>query len=252
MKIARFIHNEKTKYGIVEGDLIKEIKGNPFTDEIDTIDGGEYALEEVKLCPPTLPSKVVCVGKNYLDHIKEMGGGDIPEEPTLFIKPSTSVIGHNENIVIPKMSDRVDYEGEVAVVIKNKIKGISPDEVKHHILGYTCANDVTARDLQRKDGQWTRAKSFDTFCPLGPWIETDIDGDLRIRTYLNGQIKQDSDTSHLIFSIKKLISFISCVMTLNPGDVVLTGTPEGVGPLKRGDVIEVEVSGIGKLKNTVV
>ncbi len=252
MKIARFIHDGNTKYGIVEGGFIKEIKGAPFIDGIDVIDRRKHILEEVKLCAPTLPSKVVCVGKNYLDHIKEMGGKDIPEEPTLFIKPSTSVIGHNENIVIPKMSSRVDYEGEVAVVIKNKIKNISPDEVKHHILGYTCANDVTARDLQRKDGQWTRAKSFDTFCPLGPWIETDIDGELRIRTYLNGQLKQDSDTSHMIFSVEKLISFISCIMTLNPGDVVLTGTPEGVGPLKRGDVIEVEVCGVGKLKNTVV
>ncbi|MDI3311879.1 MAG: fumarylacetoacetate hydrolase family protein, partial [Thermoanaerobacterium sp.] len=179
-------------------------------------------------------------------------GDKRPDEPTLFIKPATAAIGHDDYIVIPKMSERVDYEGELAVVIKKTAKDVSEDEALDYVLGYTIANDVTARDLQSKDGQWTRAKSFDTFLPIGPWIETDLDpSNLEIKTYVNGVLKQHSNTKHLIFSVPKLVSFISHVMTLNPGDVILTGTPSGVGPIKSGDIVTIEIEGIGKLINKV-
>ena len=197
------------------------------------------------------PSKIVCVGLNYRDHAEELKM-EIPEHPILFLKPPSSLIFHEEAIVYPFQTQELHYEAELAVVIKNRIKNISEEEAPKHILGFTCANDVTARDLQRIDGQWTRAKSFDTFCPLGPKIVSDLDpGNLEIKLYLNGEVKQRSNTSNMIFAVNYLISFISQIMTLEPEDVILTGTPPGVGPMKIGDVVEVEIEGIGRLKNKV-
>ena len=241
MRLVR-IDKVPNKYGIIKGDKVITFESEGFD---------SYNLEEVKLLPPCLPTKAICVGLNYRDHIEEMGDKE-PAEPTLFIKPSTAVIGSDDFIVLPEMSERVDYEGELAVVIGKKAKYVSEKDALDYVLGYTIANDVTARDLQAKDGQWTRAKSFDTFLPIGPWIETDLDpSSLDITTYVNGEVKQKSNTKHLIFNVPKLISFISHIMTLNPGDVILTGTPSGVGPLKSGDIVTIEIEGIGKLTNRV-
>ncbi|WP_434631861.1 fumarylacetoacetate hydrolase family protein [Thermoanaerobacterium thermosaccharolyticum] len=241
MKIVR-VDNDLKEYGIIEDNNIMLINKNSLE---------MLNLKDIRLLSPYQITKAVCVGLNYGDHIEEMGDKR-PDEPTLFIKPATAVIGPDDYIIKPKMSERVDYEGELAVVIKKTAKNISEDEALNYVLGYTIGNDVTARDLQSKDGQWTRAKSFDTFLPLGPWIETELDpSNLEIKTYVNGVLKQHSNTKHLIFSVPKLVSFISHVMTLNPGDVILTGTPSGVGPLNSGDVVTIEIEGIGKLINKV-
>jgi len=249
-KYARFsVDNNSSKYGLVEDDVIIEIDGDIFTGF--KVTEKKYSIKNVKILAPCLPSKVVAVGLNYTDHAKELGM-KVPDEPILFMKPSTSVIGPYDNIAYPAMSKRVDYEAELAVVIKNKTKNIEPKEAHTHIFGYTCLNDVTARDLQKKDGQWTRAKSFDTFCPIGPYIVTDINPDnLKIELLLNGQLKQSSTTSNLIFNVQKLVSFISKVMTLFPGDIIATGTPSGIGPLKRGDKVEVVIEKVGRLRNFV-
>ena len=192
------------------------------------------------------------MGLNYQDHADEQNA-QLPEEPRLFIKPATAVIGPDDAIVYPEMSERVDYEAELAVVISRRTRNIPPEEALRHVLGYTCGNDVTARDLQKKDRQWTRAKSFDTFAPLGPWIETDLDpSSCAVEARLNGEIKQSSSTGKMIFSVPFLVGFISRVMTLLPGDVILTGTPAGIGPMERGDTIEITVGGIGTLRNRVV
>jgi 2-keto-4-pentenoate hydratase/2-oxohepta-3-ene-1,7-dioic acid hydratase in catechol pathway len=194
----------------------------------------------------------VAVGLNYRDHAHELGHA-VPEEPVIFLKPATTIIGPGESVIYPAASSRVDYEAELGVVVKDRTRNISPEEAPDHILGYTCANDVTARDLQKKDGQWTRAKSFDTFCPVGPWIETDLDpGDLLIQSYLNGERRQSSRTSQLIFNVHELVCFISGIMTLEPGDLIITGTPAGIGPMKPGDEIEVRIEGIGSLKNRII
>jgi len=199
-----------------------------------------------------MPSKTVCVGMNYLDHIKELGS-DIPEEPVLFLKPTTAVIGPCDSIILPAISKRVDYEGELAIVIGKRARHLSEENALDCVFGYTCANDVTARDLQKKDGQWARCKGFDTFLPIGPCIETKLDaGALTIRTMLNGKVEQDSNTNQLLFKIPKLISFITECMTLEPGDVILTGTSSGVGPIASGDTVSVEIEGIGTLENTAV
>ena len=249
-KYARFsVDNNSSKYGLVEDDVIIEIDGDIFTGF--KVTEKKYSIKNVKILAPCLPSKVVAVGLNYTDHAKELGM-KVPDEPILFMKPSTSVIGPYDNIAYPAMSKRVDYEAELAVVIKNKTKNIEPKEAHTHIFGYTCLNDVTARDLQKKDGQWTRAKSFDTFCPIGPYIVTDINPDnLKIELLLNGQLKQSSSTSNLIFNVQKLVSFISKVMTLFPGDIIATGTPSGIGPMKRGDKVEVVIEKVGRLRNFV-
>ncbi|MBU0672495.1 MAG: fumarylacetoacetate hydrolase family protein [Candidatus Margulisbacteria bacterium] len=197
------------------------------------------------------PSKIICVGLNYRDHAKELNE-PIPESPVLFMKPISALIFNHDPIVYPEQTQNLHYEAELAIVIKDRIKNISEKDARSHILGFTCANDVTARDLQKADGQWTRAKSFDTFCPLGPKIVSDIDPDnLDIKLYLNGEVKQSSNTSNMIFRVDYLVSFISQVMTLEPQDVILTGTPPGVGPMNVGDVVEVEIKGIGKLSNKV-
>jgi 2-keto-4-pentenoate hydratase/2-oxohepta-3-ene-1,7-dioic acid hydratase in catechol pathway len=197
------------------------------------------------------PTKIIAIGLNYLDHAKELKM-DIPDHPLIFMKPSTTIIGSGDAIIFPPQTKELNYEGELAVIIKEKVKNVSKDEARRFIAGYTCANDVTARDLQRIDGQWTRAKSFDTFCPLGPRIVSDINPkNLPIITRVNGSVKQSSNTKNMIFDVFELVSFISEIMMLLPGDVIITGTPPGVGAIKVGDVVEVEIEGIGVLKNTV-
>ncbi|WP_457549885.1 fumarylacetoacetate hydrolase family protein [Archaeoglobus sp.] len=218
------------------------------------VDGGKvvidgYEIEDYRFLPPVKPTKIVCVGLNYIDHAEELNM-EIPEEPIIFLKPPSAVIGHEDLIVLPKISKRVDYEGEIAVVIGRRCKNVKKDDALDYVLGYTCFNDVTARDLQSKDGQWTRAKSFDTFAPIGPYIVTKMLEKLKIETRLNGRVVQKSDTSNLIFDIPTLIELVSNVMTLEKGDVIATGTPAGVGMLKSGDVVEVEVNGI-TLRNYV-
>jgi 2-keto-4-pentenoate hydratase/2-oxohepta-3-ene-1,7-dioic acid hydratase in catechol pathway len=233
---------------------IVQLAGHPFSGEKEDIKltGARFAVGDVRLLAPILPSKVICIGKNYADHAREMGG-EPPAEPVIFLKPSTAVCGPGDPILRPaRLSERVDYEGELAVVIGRFCREVPADRVAEVIFGYTCANDVTARDLQSSDGQWTRAKGFDTFCPLGPWIETGVDpADLALTTRLNGEIKQDSRTSLLLHDVSALVMFVSEVMTLLPGDVLLTGTPAGIGPMHKGDEVSVTISGIGTLRNPV-
>jgi 2-keto-4-pentenoate hydratase/2-oxohepta-3-ene-1,7-dioic acid hydratase in catechol pathway len=233
---------------------VAQLAGHPFGGRAEDLKltGIRFPLSDIRLLAPILPSKVICVGKNYADHAREMGG-EPPEEPVIFLKPSTAVSGPGDPILRPsRLSDRIDYEGELAVVIGRLSQQVTADRVADVIFGYTCANDVTARDLQARDGQWTRAKGFDTFCPLGPWIETGADpADLEITTRLNGEIKQHSRTSLLIHDVQALVMFVSQVMTLLPGDVLLTGTPAGVGPMDKGDEVAVTIEGIGTLSNPV-
>jgi 2-keto-4-pentenoate hydratase/2-oxohepta-3-ene-1,7-dioic acid hydratase in catechol pathway len=238
-----------------QGDelVVAQLAGHPFGRAEDLkLTGIRFSLSDIRLLAPILPSKVICIGQNYADHAREMGG-EPPEEPVIFLKPSTAVSGLGDPILRPtQLSGRVDYEGELAVVIGRLCQRVTADRVAEVIFGYTCANDVTARDLQARDGQWTRAKGFDTFCPLGPWIETGADpADLEITTRLNGEIKQHSRTSLLIHDVQELVMFVSQVMTLLPGDVLLTGTPAGVGPMDKGDEVSVTIEGIGTLSNPV-
>jgi 2-keto-4-pentenoate hydratase/2-oxohepta-3-ene-1,7-dioic acid hydratase in catechol pathway len=210
-------------------------------------------LNDVKLLAPVIPrSKVVCIGKNYADHAAEMGG-DVPAEPVIFIKPNTTVIGDGDAIVLPPQSQNVHHEAELAVVISHLCRNVDVERAGEVILGYTCANDVTARDLQERDGQWTRAKSFDTFCPIGPWIETDLDtSDLAISCEVNDEVRQNGNTKDLVRSVHEMVAWISTVMTLLPGDVILTGTPAGVSPIVAGDDVSVTIAGIGTLTNPVI
>lgn len=234
---------------MVEGDSMRILKG----DLLDTKEAGEQLvpLNEVALLPPTYPTKAVCIGLNYRAHAMELKF-DLPDEPLMFIKPSSCVLPPNEGIVYPPLTENLHYEGELAVVIGSVAKNVKAEAAADVILGYTCANDVTARDIQKKDVQWTRGKSFDTFLPFGPWIETDVDlDDARIVTTLNGEIKQDSNINDLIFKVPELIEKITAVMTLYPGDIILTGTPSGVGPMQVGDKVMVAIEGIGELANTV-
>ncbi|HEY6010584.1 MAG TPA: fumarylacetoacetate hydrolase family protein [Nitrospirota bacterium] len=249
MKLVRFRTANRTACGILNQNEVAELDGD-FTSPLRTLMAC-HALSGVQLLAPCRPSKIVAVGLNYQDHARELGM-PVPEAPVIFLKPPTSLAGPGDAILYPAMSSHVDYEAELGVVIKDRVRDIPPEEAFDHILGYTCANDVTARDLQRKDGQWTRAKSFDTFCPTGPWIETELNpGDLLIESYLNGERRQSSRTSQFIFKIDALISFISKVMTLEPGDLIITGTPAGIGPMKPGDEIEIRIEGIGSLKNRI-
>lgn len=261
MKIARFEADGEISFGILDqaedgkGVELVELIGDPIVTGFDTT-GKRFRFEDVRLLAPVIPrSKIVCVGKNYADHIDEMKdvtGGDAPKEPLLFLKPNTSVIGPGGTIVRPEISDRVEHEGELAMVIGAIAKNVPEDRALEYVFGFTCANDVTARDIQISDGQWTRGKGFDTFCPLGPVIETDPDlADARVTTRVNGETRQDGSTSQLIFSLARIIAHASQAFTLLPGDVILTGTPAGVGLLETGDVVEVEVEGIGILRNTV-
>lgn len=227
------------------------VAGHPFGPIQFT--GERFPLAEVRLVAPMLPSKVVAIGRNYAEHARELGN-EVPEEPLIFMKPSTSVIGPGEAIAYPTtLSQRVDFEGELAVVIGRLCREVPVDRVKDVVFGYTCANDVTARDLQKRDVQFTRAKGFDSFCPIGPWIQTELDpSDLALTTSVNGEIRQSGRTSQLIHDIPALVAYVSAVMTLIPGDIILTGTPAGVGPLEIGDEVSVGIEGIGTLTNKVV
>jgi 2-keto-4-pentenoate hydratase/2-oxohepta-3-ene-1,7-dioic acid hydratase in catechol pathway len=238
------------------GDLtIAELAGHPFGPNAGEakLTGVTFPLADVRLLAPVLPSKVVAIGRNYLEHARETGA-EPPAEPLIFLKPSTAVVGPGDAIVRPlDQSERVDYEGELAVIFGRLCRDVPAARVPEVIFGYTCANDVTARDLQAKDGQWARAKGFDTFCPLGPWIETALDpADVRLTTTVNGEVRQDSRTSLMIHDITRLVTYVTAVMTMLPGDVLLTGTPEGIGPVVAGDSVSVNIEGIGALTNRVV
>jgi 2-keto-4-pentenoate hydratase/2-oxohepta-3-ene-1,7-dioic acid hydratase in catechol pathway len=250
VRLVRFRLGTRIATGSVEGEFVLPLRGTFFEEPLPT--GEEIPVAEVRLLAPVLPSKIVAVGKNYAEHAQEMGG-DVPEEPVLFIKPSTTVIGPGDPIPYPTISEEVDHEGELALVVGRLARRVRIEDAGKFILGYTCGNDVTARDIQRRDGQWTRAKSFDGFCPLGPWVETLLDpGDVAVECRVNGETRQAARTSQLAAGPAELLSYVSEVMTLLPGDVILTGTPAGVGPVRPGDVVEVEVEGIGVLSNEVV
>lgn len=249
MKIVRFNYKRNIRWGIIKDDRVIPLKNEPFKKIVLCSERIPY--KKCRLLPPTVPQKIILTGLNYKDHAHELKM-KIPREPIIFLKPPTSLIGHKDLIIYPKEVKRLDYEAELAVVIKKKARNVSQKDAEKYIIGFTCLNDITARDIQAKDGQWTRAKSFDTFCSLGPWLETEIDSsNLKIQLYLNGRLKQSSSTAHFIFSVRYLVSFISRVMTLLPGDVISTGTPSGVGRMKKGDVVEVNIERIGVLKNTV-
>jgi 2-keto-4-pentenoate hydratase/2-oxohepta-3-ene-1,7-dioic acid hydratase in catechol pathway len=259
VRIARFTTGDGASFGVVEGEdeadlAIRRVDGHPFapfqlTDDV-------VPLIDARLLAPVLPSKVVAVGRNYAEHAQEMGGNADPttEPPIVFIKPSTSVVGPGDAVQYPVgISEEVSYEGELAVVIVRLCREVPPSRVRDVVLGFTCANDVTARDLQRSESQWGRAKGFDTFCPLGPWVSTDVDpADLAITTTVNGELKQAGRTSQMVRSVDELVSHISMAMTLLPGDVILTGTPAGVGPLAVGDRVSVTIEQVGTLTNRVV
>ncbi|MFC1913010.1 fumarylacetoacetate hydrolase family protein [Chloroflexota bacterium] len=250
MKIVRLASGKKAEYGILLGDVIDGIEGTPYRQF--KFSNRHYNLNEVKLLPPCTPSKIVALGLNYRSHAEELKMA-IPTEPLLFMKPSTSVIGPEDDIVYPDASEQVDYEGELGVVIKSRAFRVPEEKSLDYVLGYTCFNDVTARDLQRKDSQWTRAKGFDTFAAIGPCIETELDpGKVSLRTHLNGNLKQQGNTSDLVFSVPRIVSAISHIMTLLPGDVIATGTPSGIGQMQPGDTVEVTIKSIGTLRNHVV
>jgi 2-keto-4-pentenoate hydratase/2-oxohepta-3-ene-1,7-dioic acid hydratase in catechol pathway len=263
MRIARFTTGDEPQYGVISGDVddlgipdpdatVVALAGDPLYVGVQLTDT-EHKLADVRLLAPVIPrSKVVGIGKNYAAHAAEMGG-DVPAEPLMFFKPNTSVVGPGDPVYYPRQSSEVHYEGELAVVIGRICRDVDADRVADVVYGYTVANDVTARDLQRKDVQYTRAKGFDSFCPLGPWIETELDtSDLTVTTHLNGELVQDGSTKDMIVDVAALVAYVSSAMTLLPGDVILTGTPEGVGPMVVGDEVEVTVGGIGSLTNRVV
>jgi 2-keto-4-pentenoate hydratase/2-oxohepta-3-ene-1,7-dioic acid hydratase in catechol pathway len=250
MKFIRFKKDSRIFQGLLSGKKVRVITGDMFSDY--SVGDERLDIADIKLLAPCAPGKVIAVGLNYGGHAREMNMA-IPDEPLLFMKPSTSVIGPEAPIVYPKMSVRVDYEGELGVVIGKTCKNIAEADAPAFIFGYTCLNDVTARDLQKKDGQFTRAKGFDTFCPIGPCIETELDpGAAHIETRLNGELRQETSTADFIFPVYRLVSFISRVMTLLPGDVIATGTPSGIGPMQPGDEVEIHISGIGALRNRVI
>jgi len=249
-RIARFLTPAGPAFGLIEDDTVYTLPGDPFAGPLQP---GERLgpVESLSLLPPVQPSKIICVGRNYAAHAAEHHA-PLPEEPMLFLKPPSALIGHGEPILIPGGIGRVEHEAELAVIIGRQARRVTQTSALDYVLGYTCANDVSARDLQQKDNQWGRAKGFDTFCPLGPWIVTDLDPrDLAVSCRLNGEQRQHARTSEMVFDVPALIAFISRVMTLLPGDVILTGTPAGVGPLADGDTVEVEVEGIGVLRNPV-
>jgi 2-keto-4-pentenoate hydratase/2-oxohepta-3-ene-1,7-dioic acid hydratase in catechol pathway len=247
MQRLRYQSYDGTYWGELEGGAVFQLSGM-----MGRRTSVRVMLSEVTLLPPCEPTKIVCVGKNYAKHIREMGGEDLPQEPGIFLKAPNALAGPGDPIVYPRWTEELHYEGELAVVIARRMKNVAEEDALGYVLGYTCALDVTARDKQRSDLQWARAKSADGFCPVGPWLETDLEpGNLSVQTHINGDVRQDGNTSDLIFSVPAVLAYISAFMTLEPGDVVLTGTPEGVGPLQIGDVVEVSVEGIGTLQNSV-
>jgi 2-keto-4-pentenoate hydratase/2-oxohepta-3-ene-1,7-dioic acid hydratase in catechol pathway len=251
MRFVRYLNEENMEtYGWMNGEKIGMIEGDPF---------GEYrrleafiSMNNIIHLPPVKPSKIICLGRNYPEHAIEQGV-EIPDAPLLFLKPPSSIIGNRDRIILPRQSQRVEQEAELAVVIGKEGKWISAEKANDYIFGFTIGNDVTARDLQHKDGQWTRGKGFDTFCPIGPWVETDLDpSDTLITCRVNSQLRQMASTREMVFTVPQIIAYISTIMTLEPGDLILTGTPAGSGPLISGDVVEIEIEGIGTLRNTVV
>ena len=249
MRIARVARPDGPAFVEVVDNHVVLLDGHPFggarrTDQV-------APLANVRLLAPVIPTKILCVGKNYAAHAEEMGG-DVPAEPLIFSKPATAVVGHRDEIILPSLSSNVHHEAELAVVIGRLTRNVAVEDALGAVLGYTCANDVTARDLQASDGQWTRAKGFDTFCPLGPWIATDVDptDGLAVRCEVNGEVRQDGSTADLLFDVAQLVAYCAAFATLLPGDILLTGTPAGVGPLHDGDTVTVSIAGIGELTNT--
>lgn len=250
MQIVRFKAAGKTRYGALEGGAVVEYTGTPFA--LFRRGRRRYPLTQTVLLAPVVPSKIVAVGLNYRDHAKEMHL-PLPDEPRIFLKPTTAIVGPDDPIVYPPQSRRVDHEVELAVVMKRRCRNVPAERARQYVLGYTCLNDVTARDLQQRDGMPSRAKAFDTFCPIGPCIATDIDPNaVTIEAWVNGGLRQSSSTKELIFPVEEIVARVSEVMTLLPGDVIATGTPPGVGPLEPGDRVELRIEGIGSLRNTVV
>ncbi len=250
MKYARFQVGDNERYGIVEGEELLELYGSPLGDHGPN--GNSHRIADVKLLPPVAPTKIVCIGQNYIEHIKELGVTP-PSVPLFFLKPPSSLIGPGDAIVYPRMAQRVDYEGELAVVIKKTMKNVPAGEALNYVFGYSCFNDVTERKLASENPfNLTISKSFDTFSALGPYVATDLDGDnLALKTTLNGKVMQADSTKNCIFGIKKLLEYLSQCLTLCPGDIVTTGTPKGIAPMRVGDLVEVEIEGIGILKNRV-
>jgi len=250
MRFVRYQVEGEVRHGLVEGDRVRELLRTFFDGVVPM--ATTYALDDLDLLAPCRPAKMLCLGINYRDHAEEMGH-TLPEEPVLFLKPPSALAGPGQPIVYPHMAGRVDYEAELAVVIGRRCRSVPPEKVHKFVFGYTCFNDVTARDLQSKDGQWSRAKGFDTFGVLGPWIETEPGdpGRLAVTCRLNGEVRQSSSTEQLLFDCRSVVSWASRIMTLEPGDVIATGTPSGIGPMQPGDTVEVEVEGIGVLRNTV-
>ena len=248
-RFTRFRAASYEGYGVIEGDSVREVD-TPWSGKL----GDRHPLASVRLLPPCAPSKIVCVGRNYREHAKELGN-EVPAEPLIFFKPPSSLIASGDSIEYPALSQNVHYEGELGVVIGSRARRVSAADAVDYIFGYTCVNDVTARDLQRKDGQWTRGKGFDTFCPTGPWIvprEDVVFEDLRVRTLLDGEVKQDASVGEMIFSVNAIIAFVTQFLTLEPGDLIATGTPSGVGPMQAGSTVSIEIHGIGALQNKVV
>jgi 2-keto-4-pentenoate hydratase/2-oxohepta-3-ene-1,7-dioic acid hydratase in catechol pathway len=250
MRIVRYQpKNGTAKYGWMLEDKVGEIEGDLY---------GSYKrkeaqtpLSDVRLLPPSQPTKIICVGRNYIDHAKELGN-EVPKIPLLFMKPPSSVIGNGDSILLPPQSRQVEHEAELVIVIGKRGKNITAEEASDYIFGYTIGNDVTARDLQKTDNQWTRAKGFDTFCPFGPWVDTEFDpSDAVVTCRVNGQMRQMASTRDMIFNVGVLLAYVSSIMTLEPGDLLFTGTPAGVGRLEAGDVVDVEIEGLGKLSNPV-
>lgn len=252
IQLIRYATPDGPRWGIVEGEIVREIRGDPF----DQWSAGNVVgrLGDMTLLAPAAPTKILCVGRNYPAHAAEHGA-EVPAEPLLFFKPPSALIGPDAFIILPPQSQQVEYEAELAVVIGRRCRSVRPEEAWAYVLGVTCANDVTARDLQRRDGQWTRAKGFDTFCPVGPWVVLGVSeeemADRAVLCRVNGEVRQHGRTSEMVFSPAALIAYASSIMTLEPGDLILTGTPSGVGPLHEGDVVEVEVEGVGVLRNFV-
>jgi 2-keto-4-pentenoate hydratase/2-oxohepta-3-ene-1,7-dioic acid hydratase in catechol pathway len=250
MRLIRYqAKKEPAQYGWVSNDKVGRIDGSPFG-EFQRLEA-TFPIESVQLHAPIQPGKIICVGRNYSEHIKEQKA-ETPETPLLFLKPPSAVIGPRQTIILPPQSEQVDHEAELVVVIGKRGRWIQPSDAFSYIYGYTIGNDVTARDLQRRDGQWTRSKGFDTFCPLGPWVETEFDPtDAMISCHVNGELRQMASTHDMIFHVDQIIAFASSIMTLEPGDVIMTGTPAGISPLHPGDVVEVTIEGLGKLHNPV-
>jgi 2-keto-4-pentenoate hydratase/2-oxohepta-3-ene-1,7-dioic acid hydratase in catechol pathway len=263
MRIVRFIPDAESnralpEWGLIIEKLVYPLRQAPYNSPrrrlefVPEINGEPHFLEDVKLIAPVEPRKILCVGRNYAEHATELGN-EVPSEPVIFLKSPSTLIGPNEAVIYPSISKRVDHEGELAVVIGKRCRYLNPQDADNIIFGYTIANDVTARDLQKKDVQWTRGKNFDTFGPVGPWIDTTFSPNERaIRCYVNGELRQEGNTSLMLYSIGHVLAYISQFITLEPGDLILTGTPSGVGPVKPGDVMTVEVEGLGKLENPVI